>query len=100
MPILDVPYKYSHMYNPKEVPLRDNVWKDGVLARDEQWFHIYMWQTFYNKDYQPLTAKTSSDFTLRELTALYYGSVTWVDDAVGEILKSLKSSGPEEVTRE
>ena len=45
-------------------------------------------------------AKTSSDFTLRELTALYYGSVTWVDDAVGEILKSLKSSGPEEVTRE
>ena len=98
MPILDVPYKYSHMYNPKEVPLRDNVWKDGVLARDEQWFHIYMWQTFYNKDYQPLTAKTSSDFTLRELTALYYGSVTWVDDTVGEIMKSLKENGLEDNT--
>jgi arylsulfatase A-like enzyme len=98
MPILHVPYKYSHMYDPKEVPLRDNVWKDGVLAHDEQWFHIYMWQTFYNKAYQPLTAKTSPDFTLRDLTALYYGSVTWVDDTVGEILASLKENGLEDNT--
>ncbi len=98
MPILDVPYRYSHMYNPKEVPLRENVWKDGVLARDEQWFHIYMWQTFYNKNYQPVTSKTSPDFSLRDLTALYYGSVTWADDTVGEILKSLKENGLEDNT--
>ncbi len=98
MPILDVPYRYSHMYNPKEVPLRENVWKDGELARDEQWFHIYMWQTFYNKDYQPVTAKASPDFTLRDLTALYYGAVTWADDTVGEILKSLKDNGLEDNT--
>lgn len=98
MPILDVPYKYSHMYNPKEVPLRENVWKDGVLAHDEQWFHIYMWQTFYNRDFQPVTAKGSPDFTLRDLTALYYGAVTWADDTVGEILKSLKENGLEDNT--
>lgn len=98
MPILDVPYKYSHMYNPKEVPLRKNVWKNGVLAYDEQWFHIYMWQTFYNKEHQPVTAKASPDFTLRELTALYYGAVSWVDDTVGEIIQSLKDNGLENNT--
>ena len=98
MPILDVPYQYSHMYDPKEVPLRDNVWKDGLLARDERWFHIYMWQTFYNDKFQPVTAKTPPAFTLRDLTALYYGSVTWVDDTVGEILKSLKENDLENDT--
>lgn len=98
MPILDVPYRYSHMYNPKEVPLRENVWKNGVLPSDEQWFHIYMWQARNNKNYQSVTAKASPDFTLRDLTALYYGSVTWADDVVGEILKSLKENGLEDNT--
>jgi arylsulfatase A-like enzyme len=98
MPLLDVPYRYSRMYNPKEVPLRENVWKDGVLASNEQWFHIYMWQTFYNKNFQPVTAKTGPDFSLRDLTALYYGAVAWVDDTVGEILKSLEENGLEENT--
>ncbi len=98
MPILDVPYKYSHMYNPKEAPLRENVWKNGVLPSDEQWFQIYMWQARNTKDYQPVTAKASPDFTLRELTALYYGAVTWADDTVGEILKSLKENGLEDNT--
>lgn len=98
MPLLDVPYKYSRMYDPKAVPLRDNVWKDGALPSDEKWFHIYMWQTFYNNKEQPVTAKATPDFTLRDLTALYYGAVTWVDDTVGEILKSLKENGLEENT--
>ena len=79
MPILDVPYRYSHMYNPKEVPLQENVWKDGELARDEQWFHIYMWQTFYNKDYQPVTAKASPDFTFKRPD----GIILWRGDLGG-----------------
>ncbi len=98
MPILDVPYKYSQMYNPEKVPLRENVWKNGVLARNEIWFHIYMWQTFYDKKFQPVTTKIPPDFTLKNLTALYYGAVTWVDDTVGEIVASLKETGLEENT--
>ena len=98
MPLLDVPYKYSHMYDPKAVPLRDNVWQNGALPSDEMWFNIYMWQTHYNKNNQPITAKATPDFTLRDLTSLYYGAVTWVDDTVGEILESLKENGHEKDT--
>ena len=98
MPLLDVPYKYSHMYDPKAVPLRDNVWMNGALPSDEMWFHLYMWQAQYSGKNQPVTAKASPDFTLRDLTALYYGAVTWVDDTVGEILQSLKDNGLEENT--
>jgi choline-sulfatase len=98
MPILDVPYKYSHMYSPEEISLRENVWKNGVLARNETWFSIYMWQTTYNRKNQPVTAKIPPEFTLKNLAALYYGSVTWVDDTVGEIVASLKENGLEEDT--
>ncbi|MFI4912145.1 MAG: sulfatase-like hydrolase/transferase [Sedimentisphaeraceae bacterium JB056] len=98
MPLLDVPYKYSHMYNPDRVPLRDNVWKDGKLGVSEVWFNIYMWQTFYNAETKPITAKATPDFTVKDLTALYYGAVSWVDDIVGEVLKSLKENGLEEDT--
>jgi arylsulfatase A-like enzyme len=97
MPVLDVPYKYSRMYDPAEVPLRKNVWKDGELPSDEQWFHLYMWQV-YNPDYPPITARATPDFTIRDLTALFYGSVTWVDDTLGEIMASLRANGLEEDT--
>ena len=97
MPLLDVPYKYSRMYDPSEVPLRKNVWKDGTLPSNEQWFHLYMWQS-YDKKYPPITAKATPDFTLRDLTALYAGSVTWADDVLGEVMASLRENGLEENT--
>ncbi len=97
MPLLDVPYKYSRMYDPAKVPLRKNVWKDGELPSDEQWFHLYMWQSYDTKN-PPITAKATPGFTIRDLTALYYGSVTWVDDLLGELLASLRENGLEEDT--
>lgn len=97
MPLLDVPYKYSRMYDPSEVPLRKNVWKNGTLPSDEQWFHLYMWQS-YDKKYPPITAKATPDFTIRDLTALYDGSVTWTDDVFGEVMAALRENGLEEDT--
>jgi len=97
MPLLDVPYKYIKMYDPDQMLLRDNVWKNGQLPSDETWFHIYMWQTLYGEE-KPITAKATPDFTIKDLTALYYGSVTWVDDIFGEILRSLEENGLKENT--
>lgn len=97
MPLLDVPYKYIKMYDPEQMPIRENVWKNGRLPSNETWFHIYMWQTLYG-DQKPITAKATPDFTIQDLTALYYGSVTWVDDIFGEILHSLEENGLKENT--
>jgi arylsulfatase A-like enzyme len=93
MPLLDVPYKYSMLYRPEDVHLRRNVWNDGRLAYNEMWFNIYMWQKFYRGENQPLTAKVPDGFDLRNLTALYDGSVTWVDDLVGLLMASLTKQG-------
>ena len=97
MPLLDVPYKYTTMYDPADMPLRDNVWKNGKLPSNETWFHIYMWQTLYG-EHEPITAKATPNFTIKDLTALYYGSVTWVDDLFGEMLRSLEENGLKENT--
>ncbi len=98
MPVLDVPYQYSHMYDHKNVPLRKNVWKNEKLPYNEKWFHIYMWLHGWGHEYKPATAKIPPGFDLRNLAALYYGSVTWVDDLLGELLNSLKDNGLENDT--
>jgi arylsulfatase A-like enzyme len=99
MPIFyNVPDKYTQMYSPEKVPLRKNVWKDGKLAYDERWFHIYRGDAKYDKENESTTHALPACFTLKELTALYYGAVTWVDDLVGELAKSLKENGVEDNT--
>ncbi len=98
MPLLDVPYKYSRMYDPSKVPLRSNVSRDGKLPSDERWFQIYMWETFHDEGSRPVTATATPDFTIRDLTALYYGSVSWTDDLLGELMASLRENGLEDDT--
>ena len=36
-----MPDTYEKMYDPDEVPLRKNVFKDGMMAHDEMWFKTY-----------------------------------------------------------
>ncbi|WP_422001467.1 sulfatase-like hydrolase/transferase [Reyranella sp.] len=98
MPLLDVPYRYSRLYDPARVPLRDNVTRNGRLPADERWFQIYMWETFHDQASRPVTATAMPDFTIRDLTALYYGSVTWTDDLLGELMASLRENGLENDT--
>jgi arylsulfatase A-like enzyme len=98
MPLLDVPYKYSRMYDPSRVPLRDNVSRNGKLPADERWFQIYMWETDHNDGSWPVTATAMPDFTIRDLTALYYGSVSWTDDLLGELMGYLRENGLEDDT--
>ncbi len=102
MPILDAPYQYSRKYDPLKTPLRSNVWKDGSLPFDKDWFSIYMWEHDYREYCEdhpvPVTALPTDDFDIRNLTALYYGGVTWADAVVGHVMDCLEENGLTEDT--
>ena len=42
---------------------------------------------------RPVTDRLPDGFDLRDLTALYYGAISWVDDIVGEVMRRLEASG-------
>ncbi len=93
MPLADAPEEYLTMYQPADVPLRPNVFKDGGMAHDEQWFKVYLWDFLYYSQMLPHTTELPEGFDLRTLIALYYGLTTWVDDMVGRMMEGLRSKG-------
>jgi choline-sulfatase len=98
MPLGDMPEEYLNMYAPDEMPLRRNVTRDGRLPVSDEWFKIYLWDYVYYHYREPHTLDLPADFDVRALTALYYGAVTWVDDMVGRMLRSLEANGLAEDT--
>ena len=98
MPLADAPVKYTKMYKRDDVHLRKNVWRKGKMAYDEHWFKIYLWDYRYFANHESGTEKLPEDFDLRDLTALYYGLVTCVDDKVGELINCLEDNGISEDT--
>ena len=93
MPLADAPARYLNMYAPDEVPLRPNVYVDGELAWDEEWFKIYLWDFLYYQEKVPHTTVLPEGFGLRQLTSLYYGMTSWVDDMVGRLMAGLEANG-------
>ena len=93
MPHDDAPERYKTMYSRDVVPLRSNVWQDGKLSYNENWFRIYLWDFLYYQHHLPYTDKPLDGFDLRDLTALYYGLTTWTDDQVGELMRALEANG-------
>lgn len=93
MPLDDAPEKYKTMYSPMEVPLRKNVRMGGKLAHDENWFKTYMWDFLFYTHHLPYTETLPEGFDIRQLTALYYGLTSWVDDLVDALMKNLETYG-------
>ncbi len=93
MPLADAPDEYLSMYAPEDVPLRPNVFVDGRMAHDEEWFRIYLWDFLYYARKLPHTLELPDGFDLRQLTALYYGLTSWVDDMVGRMMEGLRQNG-------
>lgn len=91
MPLDDAPEHYRTLHDPATVPIRDNAWIDGSLARDEHWFRIYLWDYLYYREHLPYTEQLPEGFDLRQLTAGYLGMVTLVDDMVGKLCGTLES---------
>lgn len=98
MPVSEMPEKYVKMYDPAKVPLRENVWRDGKLAYSEEWFKIYMWDFQYYQHKDTWTQGLPAGMNLRDLTALYYGQITAMDDCVGRVLDAVREAGLEEDT--
>ena len=94
MPLADAPDEYLSMYAPEDVPLRPNVFVDGRMAHDEEWFRIYLWDFLYYARKLPHTLELPDGFDLRQLTALYYGLTSWVDDMVGRMMEGLRQKRP------
>ena len=97
-PMSDAPDKYTQMYAPESVPIRPNVDLKTPLADQDCAFKIYRWDYRYYKLRLPYTDKLPEGFGLRDVTALYYGMTTWVDDTVGRMLASLEENGLAENT--
>jgi choline-sulfatase len=91
MPFFDVPPRYKTMYDPAAVALRPNVWREGELPASEHWFKSYLWDHLYYRDHRHFDLPEG--FDLRDLTALYWGMVSCVDDQVGHLMAQLEANG-------
>lgn len=98
MPLADMPERYRQMHSPGRVSLRPNVFVDGKPAYDTNWFSIYLWDYLYYDKHLPHTAQLPRCFNIRHLTALYCGSVAWVDDQLKELMRQLSAAGLDENT--
>ena len=92
------PESYLRMYDRNAVPLRPNVFRDGRMAYDREWFVIYTNPDYWYRKWclrEPprATDRVPDDYDLRDLTAQYYSLVTCADDQVGALMKSLDAAG-------
>ena len=93
MPLMDAPDEFLTMFPADDIPLRPNVFVDGSMAYDEDWFKIYLWDFLYYDRHLPYTAELPPGFDLRNLTALYYGMTAWADHAFGLLIENLEKRG-------
>jgi choline-sulfatase len=93
MPLADMPERYLTMYDPADVVLRANVPQPFDDAAHADTFRTYRWDYRHYLNRMPHADELPEGFGLRELTALYYGAITWVDDTVGRILAALEATG-------
>jgi len=97
-----LPERYLDMYDPDEVPLRPNAVEDGDPTHDRWWFNVYTSADFFWRDLEDEEQDPEDivpeDFDLRDLTALYYGATSCVDDLVGGMLSSLEANGLDDDT--
>ncbi len=99
MPLADAPPKYTGMYRREEVVIRANVDLQTPLANQTDQFLTYLWDYRHYRDKLPYAMKLPDErFDLIDLTRLYMGLVSWVDDTVGAMLHSLEEAGLAENT--
>jgi choline-sulfatase len=97
-PLCDAPEKYRSKYNPAEIPLRPNVNVSQPLKDQDYWFKVYRWDYRYYNLHLPYTEELPADYDLRRLIAEYYGLISWVDDCLGRVLRTLDEAGLSENT--
>ena len=97
-----MPDRYVDMYDPDKVPIRPNAMEDGEPSHDRFWFNVYtsadfFWRHIRDEEQHPRDI-VPEDFDLNDLTALYYGATTCVDDLLGDLMDALEENGLDENT--
>lgn len=94
-----LPERYTTLYAPEAISLRPNTVVEGTPPHDPVfWCKVYrsadfFWDWLAKRPVKPEDDVLPEGFGLRELTALYYGAVTCVDDYVGRLLAALERHG-------
>lgn len=91
-PLADAPETYRAMYRPEDVPIRPNVDLDTPLKDQDQCFRVYRYDFRYYELRLPYTQHLPEGYSLRHLIAEYYGMTTWMDAAVGQMLRALEET--------
>ncbi len=97
-PLADAPDRFLAMYRPADVPLRPNVRPDVRLDNEDYHFKVYRWDFRYYNLRLPYTEKLPEGYDIRRLIAEYYGLTTWMDEAVGRMLRAMRENGLEDNT--
>ncbi len=90
------PGKYWEMYDPGDCPIPGSL---GVQLNDPPPFQKELHRQFKNGERESrVAAYACNEREVRETTALTYGMISFVDDAIGRILTKLKQLGLEKNT--
>lgn len=91
------PGRYWSMYDPDDVVLPPNADEsvDGIPGLPASALTAYRWGEDEAESHWPLTL---SERQIREIIALNYGSISMIDDAVGEVMGRLEALGLNEDT--
>ena len=91
MPLAEMPLYYHRLYDRNDVPVRPNV---PARSIPENWIRCYLWEHADGEGtVWPSTDRVPDGFDVRDLTALYYGAISWVDDLVGGAISHLERTG-------
>lgn len=101
-PVADIPEKFLSMYKPEDIELSANA-DEARITRGERmaWdqdkasypFKVHRWDYRYYGLHLPFCEDLPADYDLKKCIAEYYGAVTWTDEILGRLLKSLEDNG-------
>lgn len=80
------PGKYNEMYNPEDIKLPENY---NVTYEN----HPVLGEHLNNPFFRAMVLKTSTEDEVRKFTASTYGSISMIDDGIGQILNRLEELG-------
>ncbi|TFF94739.1 MAG: DUF229 domain-containing protein [Promethearchaeota archaeon] len=87
------PGKYKDLYSPEQIDLPSNFDDAETLME-----HPYLGEHLKNPRFRQLIPQPISEEEAKMFTALTYGSISMIDDGVGQILRALEKSGMAENT--
>ncbi|MBC2603252.1 sulfatase-like hydrolase/transferase [Puniceicoccus vermicola] len=99
----NLPNQFRGLYEKDQLPLRPNVFRDGVMADCDEWFWTYLDPDFWYRtmvlgEKPRETDHPPEGYNLRDLYRDYYEMVTCADEQLGHLMDELRRLGLAEDT--